>query len=161
LERCLEVLDDSPLDAWSAAATAFDGPLTRCIRRASELELADLDRATRQFLDHCGDDCERLRFVVCAGHQPRYRQLTRQYFAKLVGEPHDSTGPEEVRVVYAENRTEDEAIELLAAMQVDRQLAARIWGESSRMQKDVLGEAAEDALHDFEVPDLARPAGGS
>lgn len=137
----------APPGEWPPLAERLRPHVDRCIARAARVELARLHALTGEYLDRCGRRRGDVVFVVCAGHQPRYRQLTRQYFEALTGE-RDTPG--ERRVIYAENRDEAEAMRLLAAWRVDRRLAARVWSDPARMQEDLLGEAAAEALAELD-----------
>lgn len=154
VKRCIELLEGPAMERWEQAMKILRDPMHRCIERAAALELERLHAATTELVQRCGDQREALRFVVCAGHQPRYRQLTKMYFQRITGERDDGANRSERRVVYAESRTEAEALQLLAAQRVDVALAHRIWKDPQRMQQDVLGDAAVAALDRLDPPRL-------
>lgn len=88
-----------------------------------------------------------LYVVLCGNHQPRYRQAATQYFDRLLGE-HPGIGAEsEDRIVFAEGVSElDGALDLLARHLVDQQASTMIFGYRSRLQKDLLADAAKEYL---------------
>jgi len=150
LDVCLELLEPSRPSAWDEVHARLLGPIESCIARAAVLELARLHEVTCDFIEHCGDDGPSIHFVVCAGHQPRYRELTKQYFRALITTRWPSADVE-AKLTYAESQDEAGAIRLVAARRVDRKLAQRIWKEPQRMERDVLGDAAAAALAVFDL----------
>jgi hypothetical protein len=150
LDACLALLEPPRPRAWEEIRARLLGPIEFCIARAAVLELARLHEVTSDLLARCGDDGPSIGFVVCAGHQPRYRELTKQYFRALVTTRWPSADVE-ARVTYAESQDEAGAIRLVAARRVDRGLAKRIWNEPERMERDVLGDAAKAALDAFDL----------
>lgn len=150
LDLCLELLERASAGPWEEIRVRLVGPIEFCTARAAVLELARLHEVTTELLARCGDDGKDVHFVVCAGHQPRYRELTKQYFRALVAKrwPADAI---EARLTYAESQDEAGAIRLVASRRVDRRLAERIWREPERMERDVLGDAAKAALASFDL----------
>lgn len=150
LDLCLELLELPRPSPWQELRARLVGPIEYCIARAAVLELARLHEVTADFVERCGDDGPALHFVVCAGHQPRYRELTKQYFGALVTARWPAADVS-ARLTYAESRDEVGAIRLVAARAVDRRLAQRVWQEPERMERDVLGDAAAAALAALEL----------
>ena len=88
--------------------------------------------------------------VVCAGHAPRYKESTRTYFCRLLGETHGLGAKGEERVVYAEGaETEEEALRLGAEHLLNRELGRFFMKSSVALQEDVLGDATEAILDDL------------
>jgi hypothetical protein len=150
LDICIELLDRPRSAPWEEIRARLLGPIEFCIARAAVLELARLHEVTTAFVERCGDAGESLGFIVCAGHQPRYRELTKQYFEALIAKRWPSADVD-ARLTYAESQDEAGAIRLVAAREVDRRLAQRIWREPERMERDVLGDAAAAALGVFDL----------
>ena len=92
----------------------------------------------------------RLLVVICAGHAPRYKESTRTYFQRLLGETQGLGAKGEEQVVYAEGAlTEAEAIRLGAEHLLNRELGRFFMKSSVALQEDVLGDAAKDVLDDL------------
>ncbi|MBC8071591.1 MAG: hypothetical protein IAG13_24915, partial [Deltaproteobacteria bacterium] len=90
---------------------------------------------------------ERVHVVVAGAHQARARSLGMQYFRRLFGEPTDA----EERVTYAEAvDTVDDAVALVCMQRLDRAMARAFFGDEKRLQRDVLGDAAERLLEDLQ-----------
>ena len=87
LTACVERLRAGDPSPWSTFADAIRSPVEGCIARAAEIECGLLHAATVAFLDSVDERAGAVHFVICGGHQPRYRELTRRYFAALAGEP--------------------------------------------------------------------------
>ena len=81
--------------------------------------------------------------LICAGHQPRYRETAKQYFQQLLQE---KVGPDarfENRVIYAESIREiPAALDLLARHIVDQKASVVFFDHPTRLQKDMLADAA-------------------
>jgi hypothetical protein len=81
--------------------------------------------------------------VVCAGHQARYREASKQYFQRLL---HDKEGPGadlESRVVYAESiHDTDAALDLLARHIIDQRASIELFSDRSRLQQDLMSDGA-------------------
>ncbi|MEK6256694.1 MAG: hypothetical protein N2C13_05185, partial [Chloroflexota bacterium] len=85
--------------------------------------------------------------VICAGHQARYRELTRQYFQKLLKEEDGMGAGLENRVVYAEHIHDvDAALDLLARHINDQAASKTFFGDKQRLQQDLMSEGAADYL---------------
>ena len=89
--------------------------------------------------------------VVVAGHQPRNKQLQRQFFDWLL---RDDPARQD-RVVYAETldrtppldqRPASEAMLLLSKVMLDKALAGSILNDPSALQSDALGPAATEII---------------
>jgi hypothetical protein len=121
------------------------GPrLTRLTEHATELELTALHEATEAALRNMTPE-QRASFevVVAGAHQARDRSLPLQYFQARFGE----APGEEHRVAYAESVSGPaEARELIGTRRLDREIAGAFFGNPKRLQRDVLGDAAEHLL---------------
>ncbi|MDG1899063.1 MAG: hypothetical protein P8I74_04285 [Phycisphaerales bacterium] len=95
--------------------------------------------------------------VVCGVHQARQGNIEMQYFSKLLG----PRGVEhERRLVFAESVFAlDGAMRLLGAHQVDRSISDSFFGDTFRMQHDLLQDAASRILPELDMPDLRSPSG--
>lgn len=84
-----------------------------------------------------------LYVLICAGHQERYRETTKQYFQRLVGEKNSFDARFENRVIYAESiRDIPAALDLLARHIVDQEASVVFFDHATRLQKDLLTNAS-------------------
>lgn len=121
------------------------GPLLyRLTVHATEIHLDALDHAVNGELARLdARERSRLQVVVTGDHQARRRSLGMQYFAKRLPQG-DPAGE---RVLYAEGVTDEKAaLDLVALQRLDREVAEVFFGDPSRLQSDVLGEAAAEVL---------------
>ena len=153
-----EVLEESMqfIDAALAAPAGLAGPDLNAFARASGQRLLHLTAlATRVQLDALHDVVEeavhglavgsldRLEVIVTGNHQARARSLAMQYFGKRFGEPE---GADE-RVTYAEGvESADDALALVGTRRMDARIAEAFFGDSKRLQRDILGDAVRDLL---------------
>jgi hypothetical protein len=124
--------------------------LLRLTEHATRIQLAALDAHVEQ-LWHAlsADDRAELQVVVTGDHQARARSLAAQYFRKRLREPE---GIEE-RVTYAEGVSDEhDALALVGTRRVDRAIASAFFGDSRRLQRDILGDAAYRLLRDVSWP---------
>ena len=139
------------LDAALTIGTPTEGAVRAFARRSGDVidalfdiatkeELRSLEAATRRALaTRTAKERSSYHVVVAGNHQARERSLGMQYFRKLIGD--------DERVTYAENASSvDEAVEVVAKQKFDRRLSVEFFGERTRMERDLLGDAAERAL---------------
>jgi len=156
LTECLAFVEDvqerKALDAASlkAFARAIGPALLRLTETATALQLEFLHHAVQTALAGLSrEKRKRLHVVVVGDHQARERSFAMQYFLLRLQEPEG----EESRVTYAENaESVDEALALVGTQRLDRKVATAFFGDSKRLQRDVLGDAASALLksHRFE-----------
>lgn len=115
---------------------------------SAQLELDLLHETVMRWREMIGEPgWGSLYVVICAGHQARYRELTRQYFQKLLKEEELRGAQGENRVVYAEHIYEvDAALDLLARHINDRHASEAFFGTSTRLQEDLMSDAAAGYL---------------
>ena len=88
------------------------------------------------------EEWRNLHVVVVGAHMPRQEHLLYQYFARLLGQ-----GQEGQRLIYAEAQwQEQQALNLLARHIVDAAVAEPFFGDSTRMHRDLLADAAKAYL---------------
>lgn len=139
-----------------ALARTLGSRLTRLTEYATELELTALHTATEAVLQAMTSQ-QRASFqvVVAGAHQARDRSLPLQYFQARFGE----APGEERRVAYAESVSGPaEARELIGTRKLDREIAAAFFGNPERLQRDVLGDAAEHLLKRHTFARIVAPA---
>lgn len=108
-------------------------------------QLAALHEAAEQSLASLSDS-ERgaLQVVVIGDHQARVRSMGMQYFQRRFGELPEAT---DERVTFGENvSTEEEALALVATRRLDETIAQAFFGDAKRLQRDVLGDAAQRCI---------------
>ncbi len=138
-------------------------------RRVGKKELTDFTRRLRPLLDANARDAARLRIaatheqvcawratltddewkrltvVVLGGQLPRRDNLAVQYFARLLGESGEGR-----RIIYAEGLGDERrALDLLGTHLVDTGVGAAFFGDPARLHRDLLGDAAKEALDEL------------
>jgi hypothetical protein len=142
-------MDRTQLDALAAR---LGEPLQRLLHEATSLQLHALHDHTERAL-HALSPSERraLRVVVTGNHQARIRSFAMQYFKKRMS----ASAHADTRLSYAEGVSDEQAaLALVGIQQLDRKLARAFFGEETRLQRDLLGDAAEDLLRSFELAAL-------
>jgi hypothetical protein len=131
-------------NSLSELARALGPRLLGLTEHATELELSALHTATEAALAHMTPQ-QRASFevVVAGAHQARDRSLPLQYFQQRLGEEPG----EERRIAFAESVSGPaEARKLVGTRRLDREIAAAFFGNPKRLQRDVLGDAAQRLL---------------
>ncbi|WP_214001070.1 hypothetical protein [Arsukibacterium sp.] len=86
-------------------------------------------------------------FIVFGGPQARSRELAKLVFTKWCDESDDLLADSRHHVRYFENATTiADAIELVATLMADRELAQTFLGRAEGLEQDVLGKAAEKVI---------------
>jgi hypothetical protein len=101
------------------------------------------------------DEWSRLRIVNLSPHQPRYRNTLTQYFAWLFPEaaPKWSYPGESMRSVYAESLFEhQDARDMAATVQIDREASADFFGDPWRLTEDLLSDGASACIETLDRP---------
>ena len=88
------------------------------------------------------DEWDKVYVIRMSGHMPRHREVTMQYFEKLLGEKREGN-----RIIYAENvDSEARALDLLATHILDQRIAQAYFDSPWRMHEDLLSDVAEKYL---------------
>jgi len=118
---------------------------------AAQLELDLLHDTVMGWRKGMGkDNWQSVYVVICAGHQARYRELTRQYFQKLLHEREGLDAQLEDRVIYAEHIHDAEAaLDLLARHLNDQEASNTFFGDKTRLQQDLMSEGAAKYLDEL------------
>lgn len=108
------------------------------------LELDVLHDTVMKWKEELGpDNWANLYVVVCAGHQARYREASKQYFQRLLHEQEGLGADLENRVVYAESIHDlDAAIDMLARHIVDQRASIELFSDQTRLQQDLMSDGA-------------------
>ena len=111
---------------------------------AAKLELDNLHRQVMAWKNRIPPSVwGALYVVICAGHQPRYRETTKQYFQRLLHEENGEDARFENRVVYAESIHDiSPALDLLARHIIDQDASLAFFDHAARLQEDMLADAA-------------------
>ncbi len=117
----------------------------------AKLELDLLHETVMRWREEMGKDVwESVYVVICAGHQARYRELSRQYFQKLLHELDGLGANLEDRVIYAEHIHDVEAaLDLLARHINDQEASNTFFGDKMRLQQDLMSESAAEYLDEL------------
>ncbi len=115
---------------------------------AARLELDALHEVIGRWRDRVGaENWENIYVVICAAHQARYRETTKQYFQRLLHETEEPGANYENRVIYAEHiHDNDAALALLARHIVDRKTSNTLFGSHTRLQEDLMSDGAAEYL---------------
>lgn len=115
---------------------------------AARLEITNLHAQVRQWLTQLDTNTyNRLYVVIGSSHQARYRELTVQYFDKILSEKSDGSALSENRLVFAESVfNEAGCLSMLARHIIDQEIGLEFFGDRYRMQRDLLSDAATKYL---------------
>lgn len=118
---------------------------------AVRLELDRMHELVSQWSEQLGADrWQRVYVVICDNHQPRYRHAARQYFGRLLHEQEGIAAEYEDRIIFGEGiRDTDGALDLLARHLIDQKASHMIFGDKSRLQKDMLADVAAEYLEEL------------
>jgi hypothetical protein len=118
------------------------------------LELDTLHETVMRWKEQIGqEDWESLYVIICAGHQARYREASKQYFQHLLGEKEGDGAQHEDRVVYAEHIYDvDAAMDLLSRHINDQQASIELFNSPTRLQEDLMSDSAAAYLEEL-LPD--------
>ena len=127
------------LAAWERAVAPL---LLANALDAARTEIADLDAAVEAVRRALGPaEFARLHVIVVGAHMAREGEVAMQYFEKLLGER------EGLRLVFAEGLWDEPSeLQLLATHLLDASVGEGFFGDSRRMHRDVLSEAAAQVL---------------
>jgi hypothetical protein len=136
-----EKVEPSHIQAYARSVAPL---LLKNVAFAAKLELDSLHRQVMTWKKRMSRSVWKSLFVlICAGHQERYRETTKQYFQRLVGEKNSFDARFENRVIYAESiRDIPAALDLLARHIVDQEASVVFFDHATRLQKDLLTNAS-------------------
>jgi hypothetical protein len=142
------------LDEVAGSRTLERPSLLAFTRRMAPLVMQNVTEAARAQLDatHAQVSAWRrdlsprewnqLHVVIIGPHMPREDLVVTQYFLRLLHEPREGR-----RVVYAESLWEEpRALELLGTHLLDGSVGEAFFGDTMRMHRDLLGDAAAQYL---------------
>lgn len=115
----------------------------------SILELDVLHARVMKWKDQIGpSNWKEIYVVICAGHQGRYREASKQYFQRLLHEQESLGADKEDRVIYAEHIHDvDAALDLLARHIIDQRASIELFNDPHRLQQDLMSDGAAAYLN--------------
>jgi hypothetical protein len=115
---------------------------------AARLEITNLHAQVSQWLKPLSPTSRNHLYVVIgSSHQARYRELTVQYFDKILSEKSDGSAHSENRLVFAESVfNEAGCLSMLARHLIDQEIGLEFFDDRYRMQRDLLSDAASRYL---------------
>ncbi|HWZ21445.1 MAG TPA: hypothetical protein VNW06_02260 [Cytophagaceae bacterium] len=97
-----------------------------------------------------------LYVVIGSSHQARYREISVQYFDKILSEKSDGSALTENRLVFAESVfNEVGCLSMLARHLIDQEIGLEFFDDRYRMQRDLLSDAATKYLKTI-FPDYSK-----
>lgn len=138
-----EISDDGML-----AVTDLHKLLIKTAARDEVKALMQAVRALQQTVDDV--QWQRTHFVVSGGSQARYKELSKNFFVRLVLEQTGCQKQSIHRVIYAEDcQTLKDAIGLVAERLVNGRLAEVFLNSPISLDQDVLGDSALEAMDEL------------
>jgi hypothetical protein len=114
------------------------------VDEAAQLEISNLHAQVskwRKTIDT--SSFKNLYVVIGSSHQARYREITVQYFDKVLNENSSVTALTENRLVFAESVFDEKGcLSMLARHIIDQDIGLQFFGDKFRMQRDSLSDAA-------------------
>ncbi|QRK08033.1 hypothetical protein JQX13_50130 [Archangium violaceum] len=116
-------------------------------RAAAHELLGNLHQRVTEFRAELGEaEWARVHVVVSVARQARAREISVQYFERVLGERMGEGASSEGRLVVTEDFNRGQTLELLAAHVLDQEAGAILLGDPKRLQMDALAEAAAELL---------------
>jgi hypothetical protein len=118
------------------------------------LELDVLHETVMKWKEQIGpENWKSIYVVICAAHQARYRETSKQYFQRLLHEQDGIGADKEDRVIYAEHIHDvDGALDMLARHLVDQRASVELFNDRTRLQQDLMSDGAAKYLKEL-LPD--------
>ena len=141
-------LDESALNAFAKQITPL---FMDHVDIAAALELDTLHAQVSAWRELMGErEWEKLHVLLLSGHQARYREVSAQYFHRVLGEPETVGAQFESRIVHAESIWDEQAaLKLLARHLVDSTASLAFFDSSRRLQEDLMSDAASTYLDEL------------
>jgi hypothetical protein len=134
-------LDESELNAFAKQITPLFMDHTYI---AAALELDTLHAQVSAWREMMGEaEWDKLHILLLSSHQARYREVSAQYFHRLLDEPESVGAQFESRIIHAESIWDDQAaLKLLARHLVDSTASLSFFDNAHRLQQDLMSDAA-------------------
>jgi hypothetical protein len=138
-------LDEPAIDSFAKEITPL---FMDHVDIAAALELDTLHEQVSEWRELMGEsEWDRLYVVLMLGHQARYREVSSQYFHRLLYEAESVGAYLEKRIVHAESLWDEQAaLKLMARHIVDSAASRAFFDDSNRLQEDLMSDAAADYL---------------
>ena len=138
------------IDLW-ARGLGPDLLLNSRAAARSQLELINREM-TAQIKSMTPKEKQTFIVIVSGAHQARAENLWMQYLGQLLG---PKAVADERRRVYAESVYDNQgALDLLGSHVMDRSIGEAFFSSPTRMQRDLLGDAAKKIIPTLTLPDL-------
>lgn len=119
-------------------------------RGAARELLGNLHQRVTAFRAELGEaEWARVHVVVSTARQARAREISVQYFERVLGERTGEGASTEGRLVVTEDFNRGKDVELLAAHVLDQEAGGLLLGDPKRLQRDALAEAAAEVLQEL------------
>jgi len=114
------------------------------VDESARIELTAIHAQTQIWLKEISpENLLKLYVVIGSSHQARYRELSVQYFDRVLHEQSDGSALSENRLVFAESVfSEKGCLSVLARHIIDQEVGLVFFGDRYRMQRDLLSDAA-------------------
>ena len=121
------------------------------VDEAAKLEITAIHKQTQIWLKEIDKAyLKQLLVVIGSSHQARYRELSVQYFDKVLHEQSDGSAFTENRLVFAESVfNESGCLSALARHMIDQEIGLEFFGDRYRMQRDLLSDAAKKYINEL------------
>ena len=154
---------DSVIKKGSCSAEALDEfvdamrpEILRNVEDATHLRIDNYHAQMKKWRPLLSDaEWKRLYVIIPGAALPRKNSMAVQYFAKLLQEPGEGR-----RIIYAESQfDESQDMLLLGTHILDAEAARAFFNDPWRLQRDMLGAAADSYLDTLDFDDFASNAG--
>ncbi len=121
------------------------------VDEAAKLEIMAIHAQTQIWLKEIDKaHIKQLLVVIGSSHQARYRELSVQYFDRVLHEQSDGSALTENRLVFAESVfSESGCLSVLARHVIDQEIGLDFFGDRYRMQRDLLSDAAKKYIDEL------------
>jgi hypothetical protein len=121
------------------------------VDEAAKLEITAIHTQTQIWLKEIDKAyIKQLLVVIGSSHQARYRELSVQYFDRILHEQSDGSAFTENRLVFAESVfNESGCLSALARHIIDQEIGLEFFGDRYRMQRDLLSDAAKKYIDEL------------
>ena len=119
------------------------------VDEAAKLEINAIHQQVQYWKKQIGEEAfNKMYVVIGSSHQARYRELSVQYFDKVLHERSGASALTENRLVFAESVfNEAGCLSMLARHIIDQEIGLNFFGDRYRMQRDLLSDAASKYIH--------------
>lgn len=136
-------------DAATQFARSLKPTFQKLIDGAATDEVSQLMSALKDIKAKVNNDLHwsETFFVICAGHQPRYKQTSKLFFERWLRQETNSHSEAVHRIIYAEGcKSLDDALKLVTTRIVSAKLGDLFLHSPLSLDEDVLGDAGKAAI---------------